>query len=83
MENQQSELSRRYFLEASAFTGISLFAILANAYYLLDAEYSFPPNQKERYLTETPEGYKIGVILGNHGKINEKTGRIDTRGVHI
>jgi hypothetical protein len=46
MENQQSELSRREFLKAGVVTGISLSAILASAYRLLDEEYNLPPRQK-------------------------------------
>lgn len=78
MENQQTELLRRDFLKTGLVFSLSLSAILANAYYLLDAEYNLQPDQKERHLTVTPEGYKIGVILGNHGAIDEKTGKIDS-----
>lgn len=51
--------------------------MLSNVYYLSDI-HNRQPDQKERHLTITPEGYKIGVILGNHGAIDRTTGKIDS-----
>jgi len=79
MENQQVELSRRNFLKDSvvATIGIPLSAILANAHYLLDAEYNLPPRAKERYLVKTNEGYQVGLLLAQHGGVNPNTGKIE------
>lgn len=80
MENQEEKLLRREFLKTLLVTSLSSLAILSNVRYLIELK----PGQKERYLTITPEGYKIGVILGNHGHFDEETGKIDTqRATHL
>lgn len=76
---QEKRLSRREFLELS-LVGLPFSAVLANAYKLLDTKFNLPPNLKEKKLVVTPDGYRVGFILGNHGAIDEKTGRIDNLG---
>jgi hypothetical protein len=81
MIDERVELTRPEFLKLSLATGISLSALLTNAYLLLDSKSILPPEHKERHLIVTPEGYQIGVILGNHGTVDPKTGQIETQGI--
>jgi hypothetical protein len=60
-----TDVSRREALRRGAVLGFSLTTWLANYVYHTDRG-RISSSEKERYLAESPEGYKIGIITGVH-----------------
>lgn len=75
--DQRHPFPRREFLKICGLTGFSLCSVFSNAHYLVDAKYNLPPKTKERYLVQTDDGYKIGLLLGQHGVLNDNTKKIE------
>ncbi|TSC53311.1 MAG: hypothetical protein LiPW16_427, partial [Microgenomates group bacterium LiPW_16] len=62
---KEVEISRRDLLRMGATLGVSLTALSVSSLDLFERGGIFP-SRKERHLTETPEGAKIGMVLGLH-----------------
>lgn len=65
IQPEKTEVSRRELLRRGITLGVSLTAFCARLSYEGSNIFSL---RKERHLTKTPEGCKIGMILGAHGE---------------